>query len=238
MRHIALRGPSLQLSGDCLGTGPEVSRVNGDRVPRQQPMPRPNGDGPPVTSDLAGAPHGVPRHDPRSAVSRSAQRSCISFEGVPGIPPQCYPPSRAAITSSQSAIGVRTPQVIPSPAPRSVVRVSVLHDCVALAAACLSVLLPIGCGRGGGPDRSSFQVSGIVARSCVGPLIEGRGARCSDRALFEGAGIRRTVHGAFRITLPEGVYTLSVDSCRRQQTVHVNGPISSLRLVPRCVLPL
>jgi hypothetical protein len=82
------------------------------------------------------------------------------------------------------------------------------------------------------------RVTGSVARSCIGPIVVGRAQRCFDRAVFEHGGRRWTVHAAFAIRLPRGVYEVTVDACTAPQRLLVTRRISGLRLVPHWVAPL
>lgn len=100
-----------------------------------------------------------------------------------------------------------------------------------------------GCGHSGpaGTDQTASRpvpVSGVVTRSCVGPLIRGQPRRCQARAVFEGRGRRTTVRGRFSIRLLPGTYRISVDTCADQQTLRLSRPIAGLRLVPRCAVPM
>ncbi len=109
--------------------------------------------------------------------------------------------------------------------------------CLVLA----SVALFGGCADGRASDPAAIrtvQVSGVVATSCVGPLILGRPPACSDLARFEGNGGAWSVRGTFSISLAPGTYRISVDTCRDQQTIIVSHAIAGLDLVPHCPLPL
>jgi len=89
------------------------------------------------------------------------------------------------------------------------------------------------------PARTkTVPVSGVVARSCPGPIIVGRLRNCSDRAVFVRGRTRRVVHGKFRIRLRPGTYRVTVDTCAEQQTLSVRHAIRGLSLFPRCPIPL
>ncbi len=120
--------------------------------------------------------------------------------------------------------------------------------CFGPLAAGLIVLAVAGCGSdaprtpapglGSPVSTPTVRVSGEVARSCFGPLIQGRARPCSNRAVFERNGSRLTVNGRFAISLRPGNYRVSVDTCVNQQTLRVHRAIMGLKLVPRCALPL
>jgi hypothetical protein len=121
------------------------------------------------------------------------------------------------------------------------------HDCGLLAAGLIVVAIG-GCGtaatrthrQGGAPPGPppTLPVTGEVMRSCSGPLVQGQPPRCSDRAVLQSGGHRVVVTGRFSIRLKPGRYRVSVDTCINQETLNVNRPITGLKLIPRCPVPL